>query len=138
MIESIAFHVSVPVAAPEALPAPSAATNLPPVGMADQARFQTALQTVPETTTVALSAAALASERVTAPGDLILGGLERLRGRYRAVSVELDVMARRAELTPMDLLGMQMQVAQVTLGTQLIAQVASKLEQNVNSLLKSQ
>jgi type III secretion system YscI/HrpB-like protein len=81
---------------------------------------------------------AVASERVAAPGDLILRGLERLRGEYRAVGVELDTLSNRAEINPMDLLNLQMQVAQVTLGSQLIGQVASKLEQNLNTLLKSQ
>lgn len=137
MIEPIALHISVPVAPLESLPPPSAAVNMPAVGVADQLRFQAALQAAPEPTTIALSAAAPASERVTAPGDLILRGLERLRGQYRTVGVELDALATRAELTPMDLLGLQMQVAQVTLGTQLIGQVAGKLEQNINSLLKS-
>ena len=112
---------------------------MPAVNAVDQARFQVALQGVPEPSVIVLPiVAAPASERISAPGDLILRGLEHLRGQYRAVGVELDTLANRADLTPMDLLGLQMQVAQVTLGAQLIGQVASKLEQNINTLLKSQ
>jgi type III secretion system YscI/HrpB-like protein len=137
MIEPIAFHANVPVTALASVQAPLAPANMPAVNAVDQARFQAALQGVPTPSAIALPAAALASERVSAPGDLILRGLERLRGQYRAVGVELDTLANRADLTPMDLIGLQMQVAQVTLGTQLIGQVASKLEQNINTLLKS-
>lgn len=139
MIESIAaLHLALP---PDALAAvPAAAPAPPPAAMvtqADQVRFQVAMQGVAASPATAAGALPLPSEAVT-PGDRILGGMERLRGHYRGLGAELDTLATRSDLTAMDLIGIQMQVAQVTLGAQLIGQVASKLEQNLNTLLKAQ
>jgi type III secretion system YscI/HrpB-like protein len=142
VIDPIYAVASGPLAALEPVPQFSLPLALPTVSGSDQARFQTALHSVAEPATIAppmAAAIAVAHERgAAAPGDLILHGLERLRGEYRAVGGELDALSKRTDLNPMDLLGIQMQVAQVTLGTQLIGQVASKLEQNLNTLLKSQ
>lgn len=136
MIEPIALQMSVSSVALSTMPAPA---TMPVVSSVDQARFQAALHGVVEPTPFAVThPAVVASERITAPGDRILRSLERLRGEYRAVGTELDTLSHRADLTAADLLNIQMHVAQVTLGTQLIGQVASKLEQNLNTLLKSQ
>lgn len=136
MIEAITLHVALPPTALAAVPALPIAPPPPAVGAAEQARFQAAMQVRPEP--AAPAATALASERIATPGDRILQGMEHLRGRYRAMGAALDTLTQRSDLTAMDLIAMQMQVAQVTLGVQLIGQVASKLEQNFNSLLKAQ
>lgn len=138
MIEPVVFHAGLPAITLSAVPALSASLPMPAVAATDQLRFQAALHRVSEPAPSAMAPIAVASERVAAPGDLILRGLERLRGEHRALSVELDTLSGRAEMNPMELLNLQMQVTQVTLGTQLIGQIASKLEQNLNTLLKSQ
>jgi type III secretion system YscI/HrpB-like protein len=141
MIDPIYAVTVGPLATLEPVPQLSLPPALPAVNGPDRARFQAALHGIAEpqsSAPVPSQVAGIAGERVTAPGDLILRGLERLRGEYRALGTELDTLSNRADLNPMELLSLQMQVAQVTLGSQLIGQVASKLEQNLNTLLKSQ
>lgn len=139
MIDPIAAYAAfsaVPLASLDAVPHLSGLT----VSAADQSQFQAALHAPPEAlvlTTPAVAIATVPLERLAAPGDLILRGLERLRGHYREVSAKADAVALESAVSPQELIGLQMQVAQVTLGTQLIGQVASKLEQNMNTLLKS-
>ena len=141
MIDPIYAVAAGPLAALEPVPQFSLPLALPTVSGSEQARFQAALHRATASATIAppvTSNIAFTNERIEAPGDLILRGLERLRGEYRAVGGELDALSKRTDLNPMDLLGIQLQVAQVTLGSQLIGQVAGKLEQNLNTLLKSQ
>lgn len=117
------------------------------VSAVDQARFDAALKpaadaSAPATNVDVPAIAAINPEPAPAfapvrtPGDMILAGIDRLRGNYELVSNEATALAQLGEVAPQALLAVQMEVAQMTLGTQLVTQVASKLEQNLNTLLK--
>lgn len=106
---------------------------------ADQARFQEALRLPTETTAAppATVVTELHVERPLAPGDAILQSLDKMRAGFRDLNGQIAGIAERPELSPLDLLKLQMQVSQVTLNAQLVNQVASKIEQDMNTLLKS-
>lgn len=113
---------------------------LPEVSAADQARFQAALRPLPESPTVAQSAlppVVVAESSPLTPGDAILQNLDRLRTGYRDLTLQMETLAGQSQISPQQLLSLQMQVSQVTLNTQLVSQVASKIEQDINTLLKS-
>lgn len=109
------------------------------VNPADQARFQEALRppvetTLPSPVTVVTEPRV---ERPLTPGDAVLQSLDKMRAGFRDLNGQIATIARQPELSPLDLLKLQMQVSQVTLNAQLINQVASKIEQDMNTLLKS-
>lgn len=137
MIDPIAAQSLVsPLVRPE-FAQPAAA--LPMVNAADQARFQEALRPLPDTLLAAAPTRVTPELRVAAPltpGDAILHSLDKMRNGYRELGVTIESMGRKADLSPGALLNLQIQVSQVTLNTQLIQQVASKVEQDMNSLLK--
>lgn len=137
-IDPISAYAARSLASLEPVPALSLPLSLTTVGIADQARFQASLRAVQESSNAAPATTMAAPlEHPKAPGDVILHGLERLRERYQAVGAEMDAVANQPSIiSPQELIALQMQVAQVTLGTQLVGQVASKLEQNLNTLLK--
>ncbi len=157
MIDAIAAY-PVPLLANFA-PVPQVDLPLSMVSVVDQSRFDVALRPgveVPPVATgahllaldpAALDPAALDSVKlppasksgfapIRTPGDRILAGIEGLRANYEQVSSQTMAVARQGDLAPQALLALQMEVAQMTLGTQLVTQVASKLEQNLNTLLK--
>lgn len=139
LIDPIAPYGSRALAGLEPVPTVSVPLSMPAVGVADQVRFEAALRPVQEPPVIAPSAPPIAaplSESPPTPGELILRGLEHLRAHYRTVFDRIEGAATSSLLSPMELLSLQMQVAQVTLGAQLVGQVASKLEQNLNMLLK--
>jgi type III secretion system YscI/HrpB-like protein len=139
MIDAIAPYATGPLASLEPVPLMMVPAALPAVGAADQGRFQSALQPIeaPNNPPFVPSPLSVPTDLPASPGDVILQGLERLRGNYREVSAEMTAVANQhTSVSPQELIGLQMQMAQVTLGTQLIGQVASKLEQNLNTLLK--
>jgi len=76
-------------------------------------------------------------ERALPPGDAILQSLDNMRNGYRNLTIDIEAAIGQIELSPQALINLQMQVSQVTLNTQLVNQVANKIEQDMNSLLKS-
>ncbi|MTW22496.1 hypothetical protein GJ668_15590 [Allochromatium palmeri] len=139
MIDPIAPYATGPLASLDPMPLMPLPVALPSVGAADQVRFETALQRVEEPRSPAFAPVPISvpTDPPASPGDVILHGLERLRARYREVTAEMTAVSdRQTSVSPQELIGLQMQMTQVTLGTQLIGQVASKLEQNLNTLLK--
>lgn len=137
-IDPILAYAARSLASLEPVPALSLPLSMATVGIADQARFQAALRAVQEpSNTAPATMTSPLEQHPRAPGDVILHGLERLRERYQAVGAEMDAVANQPSLiSPQELIALQMQVVQVTLGAQLVGQVASKLEQNLNTLLK--
>ncbi|MDQ5910689.1 MAG: hypothetical protein QG599_2786 [Pseudomonadota bacterium] len=114
--------------------------SLPQVSAADQARFQAALRAPLETPPVLpniVIAAQAPVERALSPGDAILQSLDNMRNGYRNLTIDIESAIGQPELSPQALITLQMQVSQVTLNTQLVNQVANKIEQDMNSLLKS-
>lgn len=106
---------------------------------ADQARFQQILHLPPETpvTLPVTVVTELRVERPLTPGDAILQSLDKMRAGFQDLNGQIATIAQQPELSPLDLLMLQMQVSQVTLNAQLVNQVASKIEQDMNALLKS-
>ncbi|EXJ15666.1 type III secretion system inner rod subunit SctI [Imhoffiella purpurea] len=140
MIDPVTAYAVGPLASLDPVPQMTVPLPMPAVGAADQARFQAALHPVRDTppgTGVDAAWSGQSLETPVSPGDRILQGMERLRTRYREVGAALESSVHETQMNPQELLGLQMQMAQVTLGTQLIGQVASKLEQNLNTLLKA-
>ncbi|HAS51186.1 MAG TPA: hypothetical protein DCS21_05385 [Gammaproteobacteria bacterium] len=117
-----------------------APVSLPQVSAADQARFQEALRPSLDTlaaVTPKTPSAEIRVERALTPGDAILQSLDNMRNGYRNLTIDIESAIGQIELSPQALISLQMQVSQVTLNTQLVNQIANKIEQDMNSLLKS-
>lgn len=138
MVEPItAYPLIASLARPELTPLTPPA--LPQVSAADQARFQEALRPPLETTMAPPKTAGseIRLPPTLTPGDAILQNLDKIRRGYQDMKVDIEAAIQQPELSPQALLHLQIQVSQVTLNTQLFHQVANKVEQDMNSLLKS-
>lgn len=137
---AIADHLSS--AANPSAPDTGATPPLPEVSADDQARFQAALQTPPtDSAKGGVVVGALdAADTVARPslGDTILQGVDNLRGETQTLADQTKALGENPDqLSLNEMFSLQMKVTQLTLGTQLISQVASKVQQDLNTLLKS-
>lgn len=157
MVPAVGIDHSIGGGTPGALP--SQAPSLPrQANLDDQARFHSALshgQPVAENPpkVPALDAsktmATHGPSRVMAPslptavtpspmiGDAILQGLDRLRASAQDSGARLQSVTSQQDLSPQELIKLQMQVSQTTFNQQMIGQVAGKLEQDIDVLMKS-
>ena len=109
------------------------------VGAADQARFQEALRPPLEIAAGPSSVAVATQLGVEPPltlGDAILHGLDKLRTGYRNLNGQIEATFQQSSISSRELLNLQMQVNEVMLGTQLVTQVTSKIQQDMSALLK--
>jgi hypothetical protein len=114
--------------------------QLAAVSAADQARFQEALRPPLEIATAPSSVAIAAELGVKQPltlGDAVLHGLDKMRTGYRDLNDRVEATFQQSSVSPQELLHLQMQVNEVMLGTQLVTQVTSKIQQDMSALLKS-
>ncbi|MBZ4194770.1 MAG: EscI/YscI/HrpB family type III secretion system inner rod protein [Candidatus Contendobacter sp.] len=114
--------------------------QLAAVSAADQARFQEALRPPLEITAAPSSLVVAAELGVKQPltlGDAVLHGLDKMRTGYRDLNDRVEATFQQSSVSPQELLHLQMQVNEVMLGTQLVTQVTSKLQQDMSALLKS-
>ncbi len=102
-----------------------APVSLPQVSAADQARFQEALRPSLDTlaaVTPKAQGAEIRVERALTPGDAILQSLDNMRNGYRNLTIDIESAIGQIELSPQALISLQ---------------IANKIEQDMNSLLKS-
>jgi hypothetical protein len=71
-------------------------------------------------------------------GDAILKGMDHMRGEFQTLQNEAASMSKPQDMSPADLLRVQMQTSRVMLQDQLVGQVAGKADQDVETLLKAQ
>ena len=114
----------------------------------DQAHFQDALKNNPQNNPEA--SPAVASAQTTPPvdgmqpqkpltmGDSILKGIDKMRTDQQDVGNQLKGVDGMENMSPQELLKTQMQVSRVMFNEQLTGQVTGKVEQDMDSLLKSQ
>lgn len=137
MIEAISQLSTVAIAPQIQL---AAVTAPPQPSSVDIAQFQAALHGTTGTTQIAAATnntAPLPEMRPLTPGDTILRGLDKLRTNHRNIGLQINNISAQPNFSPVDLIHLQMHVNQVMLGTQLVTQVASKIQQDMTSLLKS-
>jgi hypothetical protein len=109
----------------------------------DQNRFQEAMQqqqVKPEQqTSVQQVETSAQPTQVTLPktgGDSILQGIDKMRADVNSVGDKVASMAQ-GSLSPQEAAQAQMQLAEGTIKMQLIGQVPGKVEQDMDTLLKS-
>ncbi len=78
-----------------------------------------------------------AGKQAASHGDRILAAMEKGRAEYRTTIKGVDQSAEAAQqMSPAELIRMQLQVARVTLNESLAGQVGSKVDSDVQTLLK--
>jgi len=117
---------------------------------ADQARFQSAMQTTDEEGPGVGSELAIESlEAVATPavqnsageqsaGDKILQGVDKLRGAVTDLPSDLGALFRQADQSPAELLALKLKADQMSIAAQASAGATGKVHQDLNSLLKGQ
>ncbi|MEE4377511.1 MAG: hypothetical protein V2J55_08360 [Candidatus Competibacteraceae bacterium] len=79
-------------------------------------------------------------DHVTSPktmGDSILKGMDGLRDGVKNVGEKAQSIATQGGVSPQEMMKIQMQASQMMVDTQLAGQVPGKLEQDMDTLLKS-
>ena len=71
-------------------------------------------------------------------GDSVLQGIEKMRTEAQGVGDQLEAADGIASMTPQELLQAQMRISRVMFDEQLTGQVTGKVEQDMDTLLKSQ
>lgn len=120
------------------------------VNASDRVRFQNALQNparnhpdgqgLQPSTSVQTDSQAnrIQSEPPHSLGDSILRGMNQMRSEAQGAADQLKAVDGSDSMTPMEALRAQLQISQVTFNAQLTGQVTGKVEQDMDTLLKSQ
>ena len=115
----------------------------------DQARFQDALKNNPQHDTgqTAQPQASVQPEHGVdkiqpvqrrSLGDSVLQGIEKMRSEAQVVGNQVESADGMASMTPQELLQAQMRISRVMFDEQLTGQVTGKLEQDMDTVMKSQ
>lgn len=120
------------------------------VDASDQARFQNALQSPvqnhpdgqglqPSTSVQTdFQTNKIQSESPHSLGDSILQGMDKMRQQAQGTVDQLKAVNGSGSMTPTEALHEQLQISRVTFNEQLTGQVTGKVEQDMDTLLKSQ
>jgi type III secretion system YscI/HrpB-like protein len=71
-------------------------------------------------------------------GDAMLNNIQKIKADYDTAVEKINLSVSAVEITPQGLLRLQLEIARLQLQEDLMAKVASKSTQNVDTLLKSQ
>ncbi len=75
---------------------------------------------------------------VKSPGDAILQGIDKMRTDFQGIGEQVSSVAGKGDVSPQDLLKVQMQVSRTMMEEQFASQAVSKVDQGVNSVVKGQ
>ncbi len=75
---------------------------------------------------------------VKSPGDAILQGIDKMRTDFQGIGEQVKGLADKGDISPRDLLKVQMQAGRTMMEEQFASQAVSKVDQGVNSVVKGQ